>query len=160
MSDLVHSDLTVIEYLKTAYLDGSLKSHRAFREIVLWYVRDEMKYAEYAALIKETDNIDLPEYKAPTDYDALKRKSAQEYFEILFDVEKRKTLTAQLLKAIDDPDLTTKQLLEVDIEADHHSVLRHLRTSMYHYGPDIKVSEFFGRPNVNSKTRISLKNFL
>ena len=39
MSDLVHSDLTVIEYLKTAYLDGSLKSHRAFREIVLWYVK-------------------------------------------------------------------------------------------------------------------------
>lgn len=160
MSDLVHSDLTVIEYLKTAYLDGSLKSHRAFREIVLWYVRDEMKYAEYAALIKETDNIDLPEYKAPTDYDALKRKSAQEYFEILFDVEKRKTLTAQLLKAIDDPDLTTKQLLEVDIEADHHSVLRHLRTAMYHYGPDIKVSEFFGRIDIDEFILWSSSRFL
>ena len=40
-----------IEYLKNAYQDGRLKSHRAFYEIVLRYVRDELKYVEYARLI-------------------------------------------------------------------------------------------------------------
>ena len=143
ISDLVYADSTIIEYLKTAYLDGSLKSHRAFYEIVLWYVRDEPKYIEYAELLKAIDGVDLPEYKAPIDYDALKQKAAQEYFEILFDEEKRNTLTAKLLNAIDDPDITTKQLLEVDIRAEHHSAIRRLQTAMYHSNYNVKVSEFF-----------------
>lgn len=93
----MYADPTIIEYLKNAYQDGRLKSHRAFYEIVLRYVRDELKYVEYARLIKTIDGVDLPEYKVPIDYDALKRIAAQEYFEILFDEEKRKVLTAKLL---------------------------------------------------------------
>lgn len=143
ISDLVYADSTIIEYLKIAYLDGSLKSHRAFYEIVLWYVRDELKYMEYAELIKEIDDVDLPEYRAPIDYDELERKAVQEYLESLFDEEKRKVLTVQLLNAIDNPDVTTRQLLEVNIQADHHSALSKLRTEMYHSGYDVKVSEFF-----------------
>lgn len=160
ISDLVYADSTIIEYLKTAYLDGSLKSHRAFREIVLWYVRDELKYVEYADLIKATDGIDLPEYKAPIDYDALKQKAAQEYFEILFDEDKRKALTNQLLNAIDNPDVTTKQLLEVDIQADHHSAIRRLQTAMYHSGYNVKVSEFFDQIDIEKFVLRSASRFL
>ncbi|MBM6695340.1 metallophosphoesterase [Pseudoflavonifractor capillosus] len=143
ISDLVYADSNIIDYLKTSYLDGSLKSHRAFYEIVLWYVRDELKYVEYADLIRTTDGVDFPNYKAPIDYNALNRKSTQEYFEILFDEEKRDTLTAQLLNALDNPDVTTKHLLEVDLKAHHYSALLQLRTAMYHSGYDVKVSEFF-----------------
>lgn len=143
ISDLVYADPTIIEYLKASYLDGSLKSHPAFYKIVLWYVRDEVKYAEYADLIKTTDGVDLPDYKAPIDYGALNRKATQEYFESLFDKEKRDVLTVQLLNAIDNPDVTTKQLFEVDIQAEHYSALLQLRTAMYHSDYDVKVSEFF-----------------
>ena len=160
ISDLVYADSTIIEYLKTAYLDGSLKSHRAFYGIVLWYVRDELKYVEYAELIKTIDGVELPEYKAPIDYDALKRKAAQEYFEALFDEEKRKALTAQLLNAINDPDVTTKQLLEVDIQTDHHSAIRRLQTAMYHSGYNVKVSEFFDRVDIDKFVLWSASHFL
>ncbi len=160
ISDLVYADASIIEYLKTSYLDGSLKSHRAFREIVLWYVRDEKKYMEYSDLIKRIDGIDLPEYKAPIDYDALKRKAAQEYFECLFNEEKRKSLTSQLLNAIDDTDVTTNQLLEVDIRADHHSAIRRLQTAMYHSGYNVKVSEFFDRIDMDRFVIRSASRFL
>lgn len=143
ISDLVYVDSSIIEYLKTSYLDGSLESHHAFHKIVLWYVREEQKYREYADLIKAIDGIDLPKYKSPIDYDALKRKGAQEYFEILFDEEKRNALTIQLLDAIDNPDVTTTQLLEVHIKTDHYSALWRLLTAMYHSDCDVKVSDFF-----------------
>jgi hypothetical protein len=159
ISDLVYADSTIIEYLKTAYLNGSLRSHRAFCEIVLWYVKDELKYVEYADLIKTIDGVDLPEYKAPIDYDALKQKSAQEYFEILFDEEKRRALTAQLLNAIDNPDVTTKQLLGEDIKADYHSAIRRLQTAMYHSGYDVKVSEFFDQIDMDRFVLWSASHF-
>lgn len=160
ISDLVYADPTIIEYLKNAFQDGSLKSHRAFYEIVLWYVRDELKYAEYSKVIKTIDGVDLPEYKAPIDYDALKRKAAQEYFEILFDEEKRKVLTAKLLNAIDNPDVTTRQLLKVDIKADHHSAIRQLQTAMYHSGYNVKVFEFFDRIDMDRFVIWSASRFL
>lgn len=160
ISDLVHSDMNIIEHLKRAYLNGSLKSHHAFREIVLWYVRDEKKYVEYATLIKATDGIDVPEYKAPIDYDAQRRESAQEYFCILFDSEKRQTLTEQLIEKIKNPDVTTKQLFQVDIEVDHHSPLRRLRTAMYHFGPDIKVSEYFSQIDIDMFVLWSASRFI
>lgn len=149
ISDLVYADSTIIEQLKTAYQNGYMKSHQAFYGIVLRYVRDKQKYMECAKLIKEIDDIDLPEYRAPIDYDALKQKGAQEYFEILFDKEKRKALTDQLLNAIDNPDVTTRQLLNVDIQADYHSALRRLQIAMHHFGDDIKVSEFFDRIDID-----------
>lgn len=160
MSDFVYADPTIIEYMKNAYQDGSLKSHRAFYEIVRWHVRDELKYAEYAKLIKTIDGVDLPEYKAPIDYDALKRKTAQEYFEILFDEEKRKVLTAKLLNIIDNPDITTRQLLKVNIQVDHYSAIRRLQTAMYHSGYDIKVSEFFDSIDIDEFVLRSTSHFL
>lgn len=160
ISDLVCADPTIIEYLKDAYQDGSLKSHRAFYEIVLWYVRDELKYVEYAKLIKEIDGVGIQEYTTPIDYDALKRKAAQEYFEILFDEEKRNALTDQLLNAIDNPDVTTTQLLEVDIQADHYSAIRRLQTAMYHSGYNVKISEFFGRIDMDRFVIWSASRFL
>lgn len=60
-SDMVYVDPNIIEYLKDSYLNGSLKSHRAFYKIVLWYVKDEQKYVEYANLIKTIDGVDLPD---------------------------------------------------------------------------------------------------
>jgi len=140
-------------------LDGTLKSHRAFHKIVLWYVRDEATYVEYADLIKAHDGIDLPEYKAPIDYDALKRESAQEYFDILFDSEKRRALTGQLIREIKNPDVTTKQLLDVDIESDHYSTLRRLQTAMYHFGSDVRVSEFFDLVDIDSFVLWSASRF-
>ena len=163
ISNLLHADSTIIEYLKNAYLNGSLKSHRAFHEIVLWYVRDKLKYVEYADLIKAIDGIDLPEYKAPIDHDALKRKGAQEYFEALFDEEKRNVLTTQLLYAIGNPDVTTKQLLDINIKADHHyrhSALRRLQSALYRYGTDVKVSEFFNRIDIDRFILWSASHFL
>lgn len=160
ISDLVYADPTIIEYLKNAYQDGRLKSHRAFYEIVLRYVRDELKYVEYARLIKTIDGVDLPEYKVPIDYDALKRIAAQEYFEILFDEEKRKVLTAKLLNVIDNPDVTTRQLLKVDIKADHYSAVRRLQIAMYHSGYNVKVSEFFDRIDIDEFVLQSAARFL
>ena len=39
-------------------------------------------------------------------------------------------------------------------------MLRHLRTAMYHYGPDIKVSEFFGRIDIDEFILWSSSRFL
>lgn len=149
MSALIHSDPMIIEALKTAYLEGRLKSKRAFHELVIWYVREEMKYFEYAKLIKETEGADLPAYKAPVDYDALNRRAVQEYFEILFDAEKRKSLFMQLLELIDDPNLTCGQLLDANLKVEYRTALWNLQTAIYHYGADIKVSEFFDKINLD-----------
>lgn len=143
MFALIYADPSVIEYLKSAYASGSLKSHCAFREIVLRYVVDKAKYEAYASLIKEIDGIELPKYKAPIDYDALNRKSLQEYVEILLDTRKVKMLTKQLLELAKDPNITTKQLLEVDFKVNYRSVLFRHRNALYHYGVDVKLTEFF-----------------
>jgi len=160
ISDLVQSDPLVMEELKKAYLDGRLKSHRVFYEIVLWYVRDEVKYLEYAKLIQDIDGIDLPAYKAPINYDLLRQKSAQEYFEILFNADKRVELTTQLLHKINNPDLTTKQLLDADINLEHNSALWRLKSAMYRYGPNVKVYEFFDHVEMNKFVLWSASQYL
>lgn len=147
--DLVNCDSTVIESLKAAYLEGRLESHRAFQQIVICYVKDETKYTEYADLIRSIDKIDLPEYKEYIDYNALHQKSAQDYFDILFSKEKREKLTLKLLDVVNNPDVTTKQLLDADFQGDVYSVLCHLRTAMYQFEIDIRVSEFFDKVNIN-----------
>lgn len=160
MADLISADHTVIEHLKAAYIDGNLKSHHTFREIVIRFVQNEQQYKEYATLIKDTDGVDLPEFKHPIDYNALKKRSAQEYFDILFDAENRNKLFNNLLEAIDDPEITAKQLLEIDLNVDYNSAIGRLRTALYHYGPNIKVSEFFIHVNLDEFILWSASQYL
>lgn len=160
ISDLVNYDSTVIEYLKSAYLDGSLRSHRAFHEIVCWYVRDEKRYEEYADLIRKNDNVDLPELRKPVDYDALERQSEHEYIDALFNEEKRLSLTAQLIREIGNPDLMTSQLIEAGVKIDYYSALRHLQCMMYNANLNVKVAEFFSKVNFDDFVLWSISHFL
>ena len=160
MSDLVYSDLSIIEHLKNAYVNEKTISKHAFKEIVLWYVRDEDKYIEYADLIRKTDRIELPAYKRTIDYDALNTKANREYFEILFDEEKRKALTVQLIEKVGDPNLKGEELLRTGIKVESHSVLWRLQTAMYHYGADIRISEFFDQIDMDRFIIWSLSRLL
>ena len=149
ISDLLNADKSVMEYLKIAYMEGRLKSNRAFREIVLWFIREEKSYVSYAQLIKEIDGVELPEYKAPTDYAELERKSTQAYFDALFDPEEMHALYRQLVEMIDDPDLTTRHILDTNLGISYRSALGRLQGAMYRYGHDVKVSEFFNHINID-----------
>ena len=62
--------------------------------------------------------------------------------------------------AIDNPDVTTRQLLKVNIKADHHSAIRRLQTAMYHSGYNVKVSEFFDRIDMDRFVIWSVSRFL
>ncbi len=150
MSDLIGADMTVIEHLKTAYMDGSLKSHLAFQRIVIWFVRSECKYNEYATIIKEIDGVDLPEFKQSIDYEAKRNNATQEYFDALFDTTKRTNLFDELIKLIANPEITTHQLLDIDIDLDYDSALGRFRSAIYRYSRDIKVSEFFEKINLDN----------
>lgn len=146
---LIRADDSIIEHLKIKYVEGKLKPHKVFHEIVKWGVRNALKYKEYAELVKRIDATDLPKYEAPIDYEALGQKAKREYFESLFDSEKLKQLTEQLLNTIGDKDVTTRQLWESKFKTDYPSALYLLKIAMYQYGPDLKVSEFFNRVNLD-----------
>lgn len=69
-------------------------------------------------------------------------------------------MTAKLLNVIDNPDVTTRQLLKVDIKADHYSAVRRLQIAMYHSGYNVKVSEFFDRIDIDEFVLQSAARFL
>lgn len=58
-------------------------------------------------------------------------------------------MTKQLLDTSGNQDVTTRQLLDSKFKTDYHSALYYLKTAMYQYGPDLKVSEFFNRINLD-----------
>lgn len=140
---LLRCDATIMNFLKNAYKSGDLKNHNAFRNIVVWHIKDKETYTEYAELIKEIDEIDIPEYEPPTDYNLLKKQASQEYFDILFDEGKRTSLFNQLLSLINDADATTDQILDLGDNIEYDSALGRLKASIYHYGCKTKISEFF-----------------
>lgn len=140
---LLRCDSTIMDCLKNAYKSGDLKNHTAFRNIVVWHIKDKETYTEYAELIKEIDEIDIPEYKPPTDYNLLKRQASQEYFDMLFDEEKRISLFNQLLSLINDAEATTDQILDLGRNIEYDSPLGRLKTSIYHYRFKTKISKFF-----------------
>lgn len=143
VANLIYSDEGIIDYLKDVYVNGKLKSHRIFHNIVISFVRDMKEYEEYACLIKTIDNIDIPEFRPVVDYDAERRKSAQEYFDILLDDNKRHGLFQELISVIDDPELMVNQLLDMEKDIEYNSLLWRLRTSIYHYSKNIRVADFF-----------------
>ena len=144
ITDLMNSDPNTIEYVKDAYINGTLKSTIAFSKIVDWYVRDPKKYNEYAMIIKNKEGIDLPKYQPPIDHAALRTKALQQYFDILFDEDEREKMLSDLLSKIGDPNMPAGKLLKSRVEIDHYSTLWHLKSAIYRYSPgEMKVSEFF-----------------
>lgn len=146
--ELIRADNSIMESLKAAYEEGKIKDHCAFQKIVVWGIQNEIEYRKYAELIKKVDGFDLPEFKAPVNYEALEKKGKQEYFEILFDTEKRQELTMRLLQAVGNPEITTSQLFDSSIKMDFHSAIHYLQVAMYQYRMDVKVSEFFDKVNL------------
>ena len=148
---LLNCDENMMEFLKEAYKNNRI-NHIAFQNLVVWYIKDEKTYIEYAKLIKESDDVDIVEYKAPIDYELLKKQASQAYFDALLDDEKRNKLFSELLTCIEDTEVTNDNILELGRSIDFNSPLWHLKTAVYHYSKNIKISEFL---NV-----IDLPNFI
>lgn len=140
---LLNCDETLMDNLKEAYMCGELENHSAFQNIVVWYIRDEKTYVEYARIIKDIDEIDIPEYSAPIDYDLLKKQASQDFFDMLFDKEKRSLLFSELVSSINNADATTDQILELGQKIRYDSAIERLQSSIFHYGRKTKITEFF-----------------
>lgn len=140
---LLNCDETIIVFLKEAYVSGKLKIHSAFHNLVVWFIKDKKVYNEYAQVIKKIDGINIPEYKAPVDYELIKREAAQGYFDTLFDKEKREKLFNELILKIEDNEATANQILELCRDIEYESPLGKLKTAIYHYDYNGKIVEFF-----------------
>lgn len=144
ISDLINSDSRSIEYIKEAYLDGTLKHASVFHDVVERYVKDVTKYNEYAEIIKKQEGVELPEYRPIVDYDALRATAVQQYFDLLFDKDKREGLLLDLLTKIGDPNIVAGKLLKTEVRVDYHSALWYLQSAIYRYlAKDAKVADFF-----------------
>lgn len=141
---LVYTDASILDFLATAYEEGKLKSV-VFQSVVGWYVREEGPYNRYADLMRRIDGIELPKFQPRIDYEALRKCADQEYFCVLLDTGKRLDLFSELVCALPDPNILTTQLLDVNIRIAHHTALKNLQVQIYHYGANVKVSEFFER---------------
>lgn len=143
-SDFIHGDPNAIELLKKAYLSGEIKSTTAFHRFVEWYVRDNKKYQEYAAIIKVQEGLDIAEFKEVVDYEAIRLKGVQEYFDSLFVQQKRTTLLSELLTIIGDSDVLAGNLLDISNRTEHNSAHWHLQSEIYRYvEPRTRVADFF-----------------
>lgn len=144
ISDLIHADEKSIEYLRKAYLEGNIKSPATFIENVIWYVRDVDKYSEYAEIIKSKDAIVIPEYKEPINYEAIRLKGVQEFFDALFDVGSRTALLAQMLDSINGYDVDVGNILDTKGKVEAYSAQWYLQSAIYRYAaPHVKVVNFF-----------------
>ena len=146
---LLRCDATIMDHLKEAYKRDEI-THSVFRELVVWYVKDEKIYNEYAQLIKEIDGVDIVAYKAPIDYESLKDQASQEYFDSLFDQGKREYLFKELLSSIDDENATTNQILDVGRDIDYNSSVGRLKSAVFQYGKNnCKICDFFDNIDIN-----------
>ncbi|MBO5968061.1 MAG: metallophosphoesterase [Clostridia bacterium] len=147
--DLIYATPDIMDYLKVAYCDGSLKSKIAFPKYVIRYVRDAKKYTQYAEIIKNKEGDVLPEFIPVIDYDDLRSKAVQQYFDSLFDKDIREGMLLDLVSKIGDTNIVAGTLLKSDAKIDHYSALWHLKSAIYRYSPeDMKVKDFFNNVDI------------
>lgn len=148
-SDFIYGNPNAIDLLKKAYLSSGIKSTTAFHRFVEWYVRDNKKYQEYSAIIKAQEGVDIAKYREPIDYEAIRLKGLQEYFDIIFDQEKRTRLLSELLSIIGDSNVLAGKLLDSTNRTEHNSAHWHLQSEIYRYvEPEFKVVDFFDCVNI------------
>lgn len=144
IADLVISNLNSMECLKNAYLEDKLESPNTFHSMVDCYVRDLEKYGEYAAIIKHKEGLDLPAFKSPINYEALRTVAIREYFDAIFDENKRATMLDELVSMIGDDNIVVESLLDPKVRIDYKLPHWHLQSAIYRYAPpEVKVSGFF-----------------
>ena len=116
---------------------------------MIWYVRNKNQYIQFAKLIFETDGVQLPDFQSNNDYNSLERQASQDYFDTLFDADKREFLLSELLGKIGDPDITANQILDKGIEIEHPSVLQKLQSAIYNFGQNAKLATYFEQVDIN-----------
>ena len=158
LSNLVNKE--TIEYLSENYSSLSPKAKVIFHKIVIRYVRDENEYKQYAKLIEDADGTKLPDFERDVDYKEMKIQENIDFCDVLMDDNKLKEIYMQLIENLDDPSVTNRQLKEVELNCDIHSVLNKLRLKMYKYEVNVRVDEFFEKINIDDFVLVSIYDIL
>lgn len=158
LSNLVNKE--TIEYLSKNYSSLSPKAKVIFHKIVIRYVRDENEYKQYAKLIEDADGTKLPDFERDVDYKEMKIQENIDFCDVLMDDNKLKEIYMQLIENLDDPSVTNRQLKEVELNCDIHSVLNKLRLKMYKYEVNVRVDEFFEKINIDDFVLVSIYDIL
>lgn len=140
---LITASPSTINKLAEAYSSKTLPSHIAFQNIVIRCIRDEFLYEKYAVLVQKIDNVTLPEYQPPIDYQYLEKRAVQSYFDAVLDPLLMKPLYAELLSTIDNSAIYPHQLFSVRKKFNNPSPLSFLRDDLYYYGNKVKLADFF-----------------
>lgn len=111
-----------LEFIKQAYIDEKLKNHEIFRSITAQFA-DDKRYIEYSELIQQTDGISMPERKPRINYEELRTKGVQEFFDALFDKSRAKQLVLMLVQETGLVDPQIGELEAIHIKYKHGSSL-------------------------------------
>lgn len=103
-----------LEYLRQAYIDEKLEDHEVFHHVIERFA-DDKHYTEYSELIYRIDGVSMPERKPAIDYEEMRIKETQEYFDLLFDKVRAKQLLASLIQEAGLIDPTIRELKDVNI---------------------------------------------
>lgn len=122
--NLLRSYPEMLDCAESAYLAGELcASPTPFQTIVSYCVTDAERYARCAEYIREREGVTLPELEPPVDYDALRHKSHEAYFSILFDKGKAQGMLSELAECTGQPNLTVGELNPENLDVDLNSPL-------------------------------------
>ncbi len=115
--ELMHFTPQALAFISQAYQDDKLVNRKLFHKIVSKYVWDEELFDEYAKMILLKDKIELPNPKR-VDYQAKRWREQQDYFDMLFDLQKVKTVLLELISRVGNPEITVGEIYELRYQSD------------------------------------------
>lgn len=161
MSDMMylHPELPAIVY--SAYVQKKFNNHSAFKNLVEHYVGDEILYKNCLDAIEERSNLKLRVFAPVINYEEVRRKEEQKYFDVLFAKESAEKMLMELLDKMDHTEIKIEKVLDKSVRASWESALRQLQVSIYHYGDkEWMVRDFFSKIDFERFNAMEIKKHL
>lgn len=137
-----------IRHILNAYSAGEYNDHEQFIFIVQEYADYDI-YAECAEAIKVRTGVSIPNPRPRKDYDAIRRRGQQEYFDALFSKDRFEIIFNTLLENINNPEMKVGDLFDTHFGIEEiNSPWNLLRVAIYHNClHDLLVSDFLRKTN-------------
>lgn len=116
---LLHDAPKSINVLSNAYLSNLFPKPEVFYGIIERSITNETEYNKYSSLILEKDGYTLKSFSPPPDYEEIRVRVNQEYFDALFDRPQMDEIFNSLQQRLGNPNATREDLLQIH----HHDII-------------------------------------
>ncbi|MGB4657951.1 MAG: metallophosphoesterase [Mobilitalea sp.] len=145
IEDIINEKPDLLDLFSRLYIDDKLYDPKIFEEYAKRWSRTIMVFQKCAEAIKIKTGKIIEPLEPPIDYDKIRRKAIQHFFNALFDKNSARILLHALLQIYENQDLTVEKLMKTHLLRDDYPAgTRQLEMVIIQSGfKNQKVADYF-----------------